>query len=135
MPFESVRGITFPTSEEVVQGVFVKLAELGRVENCEAGEDSVGVSLEATAVAADSVPYVAGDTISVAAIDGARVEMLSGAAIDVSSAVVLIMSDSTGRAVTATGTGVFPLGFAVSSVAGANEFVTVILSKQGNALL
>lgn len=135
MPFESVRGITYPTSEEVVQGVFVKLAELGRIENCEAGQDSVGVSLEATGVAADPVPYAAGDTISVAAMDGAKVEMLAGAAIDVSAAVVLIAADSTGRAVTASGTGTIVLGFAITSVANANEFVTVVLLKQGNALL
>lgn len=120
MAFESARSLSYTAAGVIPQNVFVELAAGPEVDVAGANAEAIGVSLEAAAAQGDRIP--------VAAMDGAKVEVLGGAAIDVAAGVVPVTSDATGRAVTA-GTGERILGFAVSSIGAADEYVTVVLLK------
>ena len=119
--FESNRSITLTpvTANLINQNRFVAIGANGEVDESTAASDSVGVSLEASAAASGAV-------IPVAILDGSKVEVVAGAAV---AAGVRVMSDATGRAVTATGATARVLGWSVTASANADEVITIVSSK------
>lgn len=114
---ENTRSLTLtPVATAVAQLRFVSFDSNGTVGLTGSGVDAIGISLEASA--ADT--QVA---IPVALLDGAILEIESGAAVAVGDRV---MSDATGRAITATGATARVLGFATTASSAAGEFISII---------
>lgn len=119
--FERNRGISLnPVVANLVnQSRFVSILTGGLIDESLAAADAVAVSLE-TSAAASSLP------ISVSILDGSKVEVECGAAI---AAGVRVMSDSTGRAITATGATARVLGWSITATSNAGEVVSIVSSK------
>ena len=120
MSFESVRSISLvPTTDAIAQHRFVEMSGASIQQVGTSANDSVGVALEASAAASF-------DAIAIALLDGAKVEVEAGAAI---TAGVRIMSDASGRAITATGATARVLGVALQAATAAGEVITVLGQK------
>ena len=91
----------------------------GEVDETLSGIDAIGVSQEASA-AASAVP------IPVAILNGGKVDVEAGAVVTVGARV---MSDATGRAITAVGATARTLGWALNTTGAAGEMITVLASK------
>lgn len=116
MPFENNRSITLiPVTAAVRQGRFVSIVTDGEVDETAAGVDAAGVAAEAS----EAGSQVA---IPVVVLDGGKTEVEGGAAV---AAGVRVMSDSQGRAITATGATARVLGWSLNSVSAAGEILTI----------
>ena len=117
MSFESNRSITLtPVAANVInQNRFINIVTAGEVDESTAAGDAVGVSLEASAAAS-------GVTIPVSLLDGAKMEVELGATV---AAGARIMSDATGRAITATGATARVLGITLTG-GDINEIATIV---------
>ncbi len=117
MSFEANRAITMiPVAANVInQNRFVNVVAAGEVDESTAAGDAIGVSLEASA-AASAV------TIPVSLLDGAKVEVELGATV---AAGVRVMSDATGRAVTAAGVTARVLGVTITG-GDIDEIATIV---------
>jgi hypothetical protein len=114
--YENNHSITMiPVATAVPQKRFVSVTTGAEVALTGSAADALGVSLEASA--ADT--QIA---IPVGLLDGGKQEVESGAAITIGARV---MSDATGRAITATGATARVLGWALSTSAAAGEIVTI----------
>lgn len=121
MPYESVRTLTMtPVTANVInKNRFVAVVTAGEVDESVNTGDAIGVSLEASAAAS-------GTPIPVAILDGAKILVESGAGITVGARV---MSDATGRAITATGATARVLGIALETASNSGEMITVLGQK------
>jgi len=122
MSFQAVRSISLlPVAANVINANrFVNLvAGTGTVDESTAAGDCVGVSLEASAAASATA-------ISVALPDGCVVEVEAGAAVAVGARLI---SDATGRAITATGATARVLGRTLTAAGAAGEIMNVLLIK------
>lgn len=119
--FESNRSITMTpvTANLINQNRFVGIVTAGEVDESTAAGESIGVSLEASAVGESAV-------IPVSLLDGSKVEVTSGAAV---VAGVRVMADATGRAITATGATARVLGWSITASANADEVISIVSSK------
>lgn len=116
MSFEAVRSISLTPGSVISARRFVTLAADGKIDHTGNTLDAQGVSLEAAA--AD-----AGPAIPVALLDGSKLEVESGAAVAVGARV---MSDATGRAITAVGATARVLGVALTISGGAGQVITIL---------
>jgi hypothetical protein len=117
MPYENNRSIPFtPVAAAVRQNRFVSIGTAGAVDESGAGVDAIGVSLEASPAATQTV-------IPVLLLDGGKTEVEAGAAV---IAGVRVMSDSEGRAITAVGATVRVLGWSLSATGAAGEILTIV---------
>lgn len=121
MSFEANRSITLTpvTANLINQNRFVGIVTAGEIDESTAAGDAVGVSLEASE-AGSNVP------IPVSLLDGAKVEIEAGATV---AAGVRIMSDATGRVITAAGpAGNRVLGWSLTG-GDVNEVITIVGQK------
>lgn len=118
MPYEAVRSITLtPIAANLVNANrFIAVSTAGEVDEAANAGDAIGVSLEASAASS-------GVAINVALLDGAKIMVESGAAV---TAGTRVMSDATGRAITATGATARTLGFALTASSNAGELITIV---------
>ncbi|WP_299085076.1 capsid cement protein [uncultured Paraglaciecola sp.] len=121
MTQELLQNITMtPVAANVInKNRFVAVVTAGEVDESIAAGDSIGVSQEASA-AASATP------IPVAILNGGKVDVEAGAIVTVGARV---MSDATGRAITATGATARVLGIALNTTGAAGEMITVLASK------
>ena len=120
MAFESNRTITLlPVVANVVNRFrFVSVLSGGLVDETLANADAVGVSQEDSAATASVA-------IPIMLLDGGKIEVEAGATV---AAGVRVMSDSTGRAITATGATARVLGFSLNG-ADVGEALTIVSQK------
>lgn len=120
MSFESNRTITLlPVVANVInRHRFVSILTGGLVDESLANADAVGVSQEDSAAAASVA-------IPVLLLDGGKTEVEAGATV---AAGVRVMSDATGRAITATGATARVLGISLNG-ADAGEALTIVGQK------
>ena len=121
-------GQSFPVALTTVirANRFVKLVADGLIEECDAGEEAIGVAKQGSTATQDFA-------ITVDVVGSSAIEVEAGAAIDVSSGAVNVMSDADGRAVTAT-SGNYIIGTARESASGAGSIISVWASpKSQNA--
>lgn len=95
---------------------FVNVVTAGEVDEALNAGDAIGVSQEASAAASAT-------EIPVAVLNGGKIDVESGAAITVGARV---MSDATGRAITATGATARVLGIALETSGAAGQVITVL---------
>ena len=121
MTQELLQNITMtPVAANVInKNRFVSVVADGEVDETLSGIDAIGVSQEASA-AASAVP------IPVAILNGGKVDVEAGAVVTVGARV---MSDATGRAITAVGATARTLGWALNTTGAAGEMITVLASK------
>jgi len=114
---ESTRSVTHtPVAANVINKQrFVNIVTGAEVDEALSGGMAVGVSGNESLAAATT-------PIQVYLLDGAMVPVESGAAVTLGTRV---MSDATGRAITATGATARVLGVAMESAGGAGEFITI----------
>ncbi|MBL4904284.1 MAG: DUF2190 family protein [Desulfocapsa sp.] len=117
MSYESNRTITLlpHVANVILKNRFVSIGTGGLVDESTAAADAVGVSREQS----DADNSIA---IPVTLLDGGKVEVEAGAAVTIG---VRVMSDSTGRAITATGATARVLGIAISGGA-TGDFLTIV---------
>lgn len=122
MAFENGQSATFtPTTAVISQYRFVKVTTGGEIAYSGNTEDAIGVALVASALNDQT-------EIPVAMIDGAtKCTVEAGAGITVGARV---MSDASGRAITAVGATARVLGWALQTAGNSGEFITVLLQKQ-----
>lgn len=120
MTVQAARSISLIPGSAITRKRFVALATDGQIDHAGNGADAIGVSLEDAALAADPA-------IPVALLDGAVLEVEAGAAIATPG--LRVMSDASGRAITAVGATVRVLGVALDAAGGAGEIIRVIASK------
>lgn len=120
MSNESNRTITLlPVVANVInKHRFVSILTGGLVDETLANADAVGVTDEASAAAASIA-------IPVKLLDGGKIEVEAGATV---AAGVRVMSDATGRAITATGATARVLGFSLNG-ADVGEALTIVGQK------
>lgn len=120
MSYESNKTITLlPHVANVVKKHrFVSILATGIVDETLSAADAVGVSQEESA-AASAV------AIPVMLLDGGKIEVEAGATV---AAGVRVMSDATGRAITATGAAARVLGFSLNGAA-IGEALTIVSQK------
>jgi len=120
MSYESNKSITLlPHVANVVnKHRFVSILSGGIVDEALANADAIGVSQESSAAAASVA-------IPVMLLDGGKIEVEAGATV---AAGVRVMSDATGRAITATGATARVLGFSLNG-ADAGEALTIVSQK------
>lgn len=124
--FQNARAISLAcAAANVAANRFVRPTATGITLVGTAGLDAVGVSLEGY-VHADYVAGNASNVIAVAQLDGAKLMIEAGAAITAGAAV---MSDASGRAITAATAGSNILGYAVEAAGAAGELIQVVSSK------
>jgi hypothetical protein len=112
---ENIQARTYISNAAIPQFTFVTLPDANnRVGPLTTSTRSAGVALQPTTAAAQSLAV---------AYDG-RVQVLAGAAITAGAAV---MSNATGRAITATATNVV-LGYATEGAAN-NQVITIELAR------
>lgn len=118
--FEANRAITMtPVAANLInQRRFVSVVTAGEVDETTAAGDAIGVSLEASAAAADL-------TIPVSLLDGSKVEVEAGATV---VAGVRVMSDAVGRVITATGATARVLGWSITG-GDIDEVITIVGMK------
>lgn len=122
--FESNNAITVtPVSTLVPQGRFITLNSSSEGALTGAGLDAFGVSGEASA---DGTQVA----FPVILLNGGKIEVEAGAAV---ADGVRIMSDATGRVITATGATARVLGTAFGAVSGAGFALTIIGQKAAGA--
>jgi len=121
MTQELLQNITMtPVAANVInKNRFVSVVADGEVDETLSGIDAIGVSQEASA-AASAVP------IPVAILNGGKIDVEAGAVVTVGARV---MSDATGRAITAVGATARTLGWALNTTGAAGEMITVLASK------
>jgi hypothetical protein len=121
MVFEAVGApLSLPADANAINiARFVTLAATGISESATATEEIDGISMEA--VAAGN----AGLAVPCARPNGCKVEITAGAAV---AAGALVMSDATGRAITATATNSVH-GKALTAAAAADEVITILFYK------
>lgn len=121
MTQELLQNITMtPVAANVInKNRFVSVVADGEVDETLSGIDAIGVSQEASA-AASTVP------IPVAILNGGKIDVEAGAVVTVGARV---MSDATGRAITAVGATARTLGWALNTTGAAGEMITVLASK------
>ena len=114
---ESTRSVTHtPVAANVINKQrFVNIVTGAEVDEALSGGMAVGVSGNESLAAATT-------PIQVYLLDGAMVPVESGAAVTLGTRV---MSDATGRVITATGATARVLGVAMESAGGAGEFITI----------
>jgi hypothetical protein len=116
MSTESARSISLtPIAGAVAVLRFVQM-NAAEVEQCGNTLDAIGISLEASAVATQIA-------IPVALLDGAKLEVEAGAVV---AAGVRVMSDATGRCITAVGATARVLGTSLTASGAAGEVITII---------
>jgi hypothetical protein len=121
MAFESVRSITMvPADAAISQYRFVKITTDAEVTLAGNTEDAIGVALVASALNDNT-------EIPVALLDGAKLTVEAGAAITIGARV---MSDASGRVITAVGATARVLGWALQTAGAAGEYITIIGQKQ-----
>ncbi len=98
------------------QHTFMLCDANGRAAQAGAGVDVVG--------ALQNDPSALGEAANIMATGISKV--VAGAAV---AAGAQVMSDSTGRAITATGTGAFVAGVALEAAANADEIIAVLLGQ------
>jgi len=124
--FQNARAISLAcAAANVPANRFVRPSATGIIVVGTSGQDAVGVSLEAY-VHADFVAGNASNVIAVAQLDGAKLMVEAGAAIAAGAA---IMSNATGKAITAATTGSNILGYAVEAAAADGEMIQIIAAK------
>lgn len=124
--FQNARAISLACAAAAIPANrFVRPSATGIILVGTSGQDAVGVSLEAY----DHAAFVAGNAsnvIAVAQLDGAKLMVEAGAAIAAGAA---IMSNATGKAITAATTGSNILGYAVEAAAADGEMIQIIAAK------
>ena len=117
---EALRPVSLPQESSLhgSEHLFVKLNSSGRVEVCGAGDDSVGV-LDVGSVG----PQGSACCVSIAGV----AKVVAGAAVNAGA---VVMADSSGRAVTASGSGVHHLGRCLKGCSNAGELIQVLLISQ-----
>lgn len=116
MTYQSVRAVSRkPSTATIVANTFVKVSTNGEIVTCGNAEDAYGIALQASATNDQTF-------ISVALLDGADVEVLAGAAV---TAGARIMSNASGKAITATGATARVLGQAFEAAAADGERITI----------
>ncbi len=120
MSFESNRAITLlPVVANLInKHRFVSILSGGLVDETLANADAVGVTDEASAATASVA-------IPVKLLDGGKLEVEAGATV---AAGVRVMSDATGRAITAVGATVRTLGWSLNG-ADVGEALTIVGQK------
>lgn len=120
MSYESTRDLTLQphVANLVNKHRFVSLLSGGVVDETLANADAVGVSQE-------SSPAANSAAIPVLLLDGGKVEVEAGATV---AAGVRVMSDATGRAITATGATARVLGISING-ADVGEALTIVGQK------
>ena len=120
MSYESNRTITLlPVVANVInKHRFVAIVAAGLVDEAVSAGDAVGVTDEASAATASIA-------IPVKLLDGGKIEVEAGATV---AAGVRVMSDATGRAITATGATARVLGFSING-ADVGEALTIVGQK------
>lgn len=117
MSYERMRTISLkPTTAAMVANTFVKVTTAGEIVTAGNTEDAIGIVLADSAL--NDQTYV-----PVALLDGAKVEVLAGAGV---TAGARVMSNATGKAITAVGATARVLGFALETAANADERITII---------
>lgn len=120
MSYESNKSITLlPVVANVINAHrFVSILSGGLVDETTAAADAVGVSQdESLANASVAIPVMV--------LDGGKIEVEAGATV---AAGVRVMSDATGRAITATGATARVLGFTLNG-GDAGEALTIVSLK------
>lgn len=120
MSYESNRTITLlPVVANLInRHRFVAIVASGLVDESTAAGDAVGVTDEESAATASVA-------IPVKLLDGGKIEVEAGATV---AAGVRVMSDATGRAITATGATARVLGFSLNG-ADVGEALTIVGQK------
>lgn len=120
MSYESNKSITLlPVVANVInRHRFVSILAGGLVDETLANADAVGVSQDDSAANASVA-------IPVMVLDGGKIEVEAGATV---AAGVRVMSDATGRAITATGATARVLGFSLNGV-DVGEALTIVSLK------
>jgi hypothetical protein len=124
MVFEAVGApLSLPADANAINiARFVTLAATGISESGGGTDEVVGVSMEAVAAGNDGLAVPCARPI------GCKVEVTAGAAV---AAGALVMSDATGRAITATATNKIH-GQALTAAAAAGEVITILFFKGAN---
>lgn len=124
--FQNARAISLAcAAADLPANRFVRPSATGITLVGTAGLDAVGVSLEGY-VQADFAAGNASNVIAVAQLDGAKLMVEAGAAVTAGAA---IMSDATGRAITAATAGSNILGYAVEAAGAAGVMFQIVGSK------
>ena len=123
MSYESNKTITLqPVVANVInKHRFVSIGTGALVDESTAAADAVGVSQESSAA-------TNGNAIPVMLLDGGKIEVESGATV---AAGVRVMSDSTGRAITATGATARVLGTSLNATSVGEALTIVSLKAAG----
>lgn len=122
MTYEAVRSISLaPVTANVINANrFVNLvAGTGTIDESTAAGDCIGVSLDSSAALASAA-------IPVALPDGCIVEVEAGAAVTIGARLI---SDATGRGITATGATARVLGRALTAAGAAGDMMSVLFVK------
>ena len=123
MSFEAMQSLTMTAGAVINQYRYMKMTSAGEViQAAAAGDDVIGVSLEAAAAQLD--------VLAMAMVNGAITKIEAGAAIDVSGAAKPLTSDSVGRAIAATSPDQFH-GYALESAGAAGEIIKCLLVNLG----
>lgn len=118
MGFELVRSVTLKVGAAINQYRFVEVSGANVVEANAATDHIVGVTLEARS----ATDITNGNVTIPVALPGCRVKVTAGAAVAQGAAV---MTDATGRAITATATNRVQ-GIALTAAAAAGEQIDVL---------
>jgi hypothetical protein len=122
MAFENGQSLTLvPSTAAISQYRFVKMGTSGEISHAGNAGDAIGVALQESVLNDQT-------EIAVAMIDGAtKCTVEAGAGVTVGDR---IMSDASGRVITATGATARVLGWALATASNAGEYITVLLQKQ-----
>ncbi len=121
MTHQAARALTLVAGGVVARNRFVTPAANGRfVQSTTSGGYVYGVARDDASEA--------GKVIPVAPLDDFIIEVEAGAAIVISGGAQKVMSDTTGRAITAT-TGLFVAGYALDAAGAAGDIIRVLVSR------
>lgn len=117
MSYQTVRTVSLkPSTAAIVANTFVKVTTAGEITTAGNTQDAIGIALEPSALNDQTF-------ISVALLDGAKVEVLAGAGV---TAGARVMSNASGKAITAVGATARVLGWALETAGNADERITIL---------